>query len=268
MSNFSLFPMLVPDRNAINVCSTAGIELMSNKRVRLVQLRRSLQSSIAEIEKASKKDDLISRALLTANLVKATCEAFLEMAGAIGDAAGIKNVDLVAKAGSAAISFADSSASTVVGSKTDWISTTNKLMGAAGAKYIKTESIKDLADLQTIKVEILNSAVRGESAKMLQSVFLSYVPKIAEMSLKYMKQETAAKWTNAVMTVSNSGYSYSKALEETFNTRINDREEFNSRKSSLLTTTYRQIGQIMKQIDVVDGIMRQCASAVPLGRLT
>ena len=266
-SPFSLLPKLVPDRTAINVCSTAGIELMSKKRIRLVQLRQGLEASVVEIEKAAKWDEVISRALLTASITKATCEAFLEIAGALGEAAGIKNVGIVAKAGNAAISVADSAASTWHGIKTDWVSTTNKVAGLAGAKFIKNDAMKDLADLQTSKVEILNSAIRGDTPKSLQEFFLGYTAKVGEMSLKYMGRATAANWTSATATVASAGYSYSKSLEEAFNTRIKDREDFSARKSALLSTSYRQMGQIKIQINQIDGILRQCGIAISAGRL-
>ncbi|HMO67337.1 MAG TPA: hypothetical protein PKE25_01510, partial [Novosphingobium sp.] len=98
-------------------------------------------------------------------------------------------------------------------------------------------------------------------------IFLNYLPKLGEMSFHYMKKETALKWTGAVAAVSSAGYSYSRALEEAFNTRISDVEEFSDRKSSLLATTHRQIGQIKQKIDEIDAIMRACGAALSKGQI-
>jgi hypothetical protein len=265
---FSPLGELVPDRTAINVCSTANIELMSNKRVRLTQIGQSLQASVAETERAAKRDELLSRALLTANLIKATCEAFLDMAGALGEAAGLKGTGSVSKLGIAGMAIAGSTASSRAGLPTDWVSTGNKVAGVFVDQRMKAGNAKSVMELQTVKVDLINSAVRGDNVGALQGIFLGYLPKIAEMSLDMMKKETAAKWTSAASSVANAGYSYSRALDEAFNTRIADRVELSDRKSSLLATTYRLISQIKQRIGEIDTIMQQCATGVAIGRLT
>lgn len=261
------FDKLAPDQTALNVCSAANIDLLSNKRITLTQLSRGLQSSVHEIERGSKWDDVLSRALLTANLIKATCEAFLEMAGALGDAAGLKGAGLVAKSGVAGMAIAGSTSSAINGQSTDWVSTTNKILGVGIQKSMPDGTGKHLADLQTMKVDIVNSAVRGESVAALQTLFLSYLPKIAEMSLEVMKKETAAKWTSAASGVASAGLSYSRALEEAFNARISDQVEFSDRKTSLLVMVNRQVNQVKLKIAEIDYILQLCGQAIPAGRL-
>jgi hypothetical protein len=56
-------------------------------------------------------------------------------------------------------------------------------------------------------------------------------------------------------------------LGEIFDTRIDDVVEIAERKSSLLATTNRQIGQVTREIDRIDQIMNACAQAMPSGRL-
>ncbi|MEZ5749073.1 MAG: hypothetical protein R3D83_04040 [Caenibius sp.] len=266
-SSSYFLPRAGVDKAAINVCSAAGIDLMSRRRVRLLQLRKSLEVSVAEIQKQAEWDGVMSKALLAANIVKATCEAFLEMAGALGDAAGIKGAGEVAKAGTSAMAWTDSAQSLAIGQRTDHIGNLNKIAGQAISTRMKEGPMQDFAELQSIKVDIINNAIRGDSAKALQSVFLSYIPKIGAMSLDYMKKDTAAKWTSAVSSVASAGYSYSAALEEAFNNRIDDTVEIAERKNMLLATTHRQIGQVTQQITLIDQIMDACASAIPKGRL-
>jgi len=269
MTDKRMLPKLGPDVDALRVCSTAGIELLKDKRVQLDQLRRSIYGAMREIEEASDWETTLSRMLLAANLTKASCEAFLDMAGAMGKAFGIKNAELAGKSLNAAIASSSAMASAQAGQKADWLTAVNKSAEALaiGGDRITGQAL-DTFKLQTAKVDVINSAIKGDRPKALGSFFLGYLPKIADMSFKYMEQKTLAKWNSAIASISKAGYNYSLALDKAFNQKISDSDESADRRIALLKVNKQHLAEIMDKIALIDGIMERCAGAVPLGRLS
>lgn len=254
--NSIVIPDMNRDRTAIAVCSVSGLNLMSRQKIKLTQIKQALQSAISEAERASKMDDFMSKSLLVANLTKASCDAFIEMAGALGKVAGLKNVDVAAKGLTAVTAVAGSTAAAFAGQKTDWISTGNSVLKATNSKIGKGD-IKDLADLKLLQIDIVNAAVREDSAKALQVIFLKYIPKIGEMSLKYMKENVKANWLGAVASVANAGLTYSKSLDKAFDARLQDMDDAQIRKD-VLESMRNQISQVLNRISEIDKIMSDC----------
>jgi hypothetical protein len=251
------------NQGATDVCSAAGIQLMSGKRFKLSQLKNAIRNSVVSLEGAKSKDEFLSKALLTASLIKATCDAFLEMAGSIGDAAGIKGADAIAKGYSAGAAVATTGTQAMLGQQADWVGTASSVGKLAVSKTSWGDSAKSLAELQLLKVDIINAAVQKDSAKVLQISFLEVAPKIATMSLDALGHAAKSKWTGAVTSVANAGANYSKALDDAFNARLNDIDDGRS-KDEMLNEARRQYTLVSAKIDEIDALMNQCGMRLGL----
>ncbi|MBW8783923.1 MAG: hypothetical protein JF593_04670 [Novosphingobium sp.] len=97
--------------------------------------------------------------------------AFIDMAGALGDAAGLKNVGIVSKGLSASMAMAGSTASSLYGQKTDWVSTAISVAGTANSKLVSDKSAKNAVELQLINVDIINSVIHQDNRKPCRSYF-------------------------------------------------------------------------------------------------
>ncbi len=239
---------------AVGVCSSAGINLLGRERIRLVQLRQAMQNTVMEMERSQSKDDLVSRALLAASLTKATCDAFIEMAGALGTLAGIKGTDEFARGYGAVSAVATTATQASLGQNADWLGTANSV-----AKAVVKPN--DVADLQFMKVDLVNSALQKDTPKLLQTAFWDYPAKIASMSLGYLGREAKKRWVDAVSGVVSSGLNYSRSLESAFDTRLDD-ADFAREKQRQLQETRKHITLVSQQIGEIEGIMNGCAAGL------
>ena len=76
----------IQDPDARRVCSLARIDTARQRAFTLRQLRDGLDISIQDLEGQRRKDKIINTALVVARFTKATCDAFISMAGALGKA--------------------------------------------------------------------------------------------------------------------------------------------------------------------------------------
>lgn len=249
---------LQPGDPAVGVCSAAGINLLGNQKFKLLQLKSALVNSIQAFEAAGSRDEFLSRGLLTANLIKATCDAFIDMAGSLGDAVGIKGADAVSKGYSGISAFAMTGTQAALGQKADWLGTASTVGKIAISKSRMGDTAKSAAELQMLKVDIINAAVQKDGAKALQITFMEYLPKIGAMSLDHMGHAVKAKWLGAVSAVANAGTSYSKALSDAFDTRLSDIED-NQARRQMLVKARAQMRLVCGKIDEIDALIRQCS---------
>ncbi len=245
---------LTGNKPTLGVCSASGINLLSKERIRLTQLRVAMQTTVAEMRKSVGRDELLSHALLAASLTKATCDAFIEMAGALGKLAGLKGTDEFAKVYGAASAVTTTATQTALGQKADWIGTASSV----GKVVVKSS---DVADIQFLKVDILNAALQRDTPKLLQVSFMEYPAKIAEMSLAYMGHAASARWVGSVTAVVSSGLSYSRALDVAFNTRLEDKEFAFANQQQLLGT-HHHIAIVSSRITDIETIMNGCGARV------
>jgi hypothetical protein len=115
----------IKDPDARRVCSLAGIETARQKVFTLRQLRVGLDISIKDLEAQRRKDKIINTAFGVARFTKATCDAFISMAGALGKAVLPKPageaVEKIAAGYAAATPLIDAAATSAAGGKADWV---------------------------------------------------------------------------------------------------------------------------------------------------
>jgi hypothetical protein len=266
-----ILPRAGKDNAAVNVCSAAGIELMKQEQTRLNNIRQALDVSLREIESAKNWEEFLSKGLLTANLVKASCDAFLELAGSFGDFLGMKQVKTASTLLTTGTAVTDSAIATAYGAKTDWVGTGNKVAKTAAGMLMEKNKVakgyKDVAKLQFIKVDIINTALREDDPAKLYKAFKDYGAQLATMSLDFAKQETAGRVLGLVNSVANVGMKYSQSLDKAFNTRIDDTVEIAERRNALLAQTRRDIRQVTSELARLDQLLQQCGQGLATGRL-
>jgi hypothetical protein len=248
-------------RQTYEVCSAAGINLMSSERVKFNRLAQSLQNDIAMLTEANSTEVMYGRALLGASIIKATCDAFIDMAGTLAGAVGLKPAEQAAKWLGTGGKAADFAVGKAYGQKTDGFgvitSAASSLLGTNRLTNKMTESGKDLAELQLVKVEIVKGAVSGDPSSVKQEVFLAYIPKISEMTLTVLNHKVAGKLLSAGASLAKAGSSYSSALEKAFDEKLSSEEAVRER-ARWIGTMRSQLVLVIAQIKVIDKILLDC----------
>jgi hypothetical protein len=246
-------------RQTYDVCSTAGINLMSSERVRFSRLAQSLQNDINMMTEANSSEVTYARALLGASMIKATCEAFIDMTGTLAGAVGLKPVEQAAKWLGTGGKAADFAIGKAYGQKTDGFGVVTSAAGSLlGTNRLTSKmSDKSLAELQLVKIEIVKGAVSGDPASVKQEVFLAYLPKISEMTLAAVNREVAGKLLSAGASLAKAGSSYSNALEKAFDEKLTSEESVRER-TRWIETMRSQLVLVIAQIKVIDQILLDC----------
>jgi hypothetical protein len=256
------------DRKAYQVCSTAGINLLQKEKARFVDLAKTLQASIEEIGRAKKLEEFASVGLLGANLIKASCDAFIDMAGTLGELAGVKGAGKASTLIGAGSQTAEFWINKAYGQETDAIGTASSIGKAAlalapGGKGVNGEIGKKFAEMQLVKVDIINAAVKNDKPKALRETFLSYAALVSSMVFTALKKEAAEKLTSSYAAMVKAGATYSENLEKAFGTRLSDEERLQAlaRQRKVLT---QQLSVAMSQIQAINSVINDCRKGAGL----
>ncbi len=249
------------DRGTMDTCSIAGINLMSTERTKFSRLAQSLQNNIDVMKNLNSNEKFYSTAIFGATIVKATCDAFIDMAGTLAGAVGLKPVEKAAAWLGAGGKAADFAIGKSYGQKTDGVgvftSTASALLGTDRLKGKMTETGKGLAELQLVKIDIIKEAVAGDATSVKKEVFLSYIPKIANMTLAALNREVAGNLVSAGTSLAKAGSSYSNALEKAFDEKLETNESTREREI-FISTMSSQLVIVIGQIKIIDKILNDC----------
>lgn len=263
-------------QEALGMCSAAGVNLMSKQSVKLKSMAEMLQSNVNLLSDANATDKLATNAVLGASLIKATCEAFVDMAGALGGAAHdllkdtplaaaakpLKSVQTAASWIGTGTKAADYGIGKAYGQKTDGFGVIKSAADSA-LGMAKGSTMKDLAELQSVKVEIVKNAMAGDPGGVKKEVFLSFAPKIASMTLEAVKKEAASKLISAGAAIAKSGATYSEALEKAFDEKLASDDGMRSRKQQI-GRMRTELATVIGQIKLIDSILADCQSGKAL----
>ena len=179
------------DEQARQSCSLAGITLMKGKITRLQQLQRSIEANWREAEQARSSAELNNAILLSLKLVKASCDAFIGIAGSMAGPKG----EVIDKIYGAADPFATIAGKMIAGDKvngSEWAKAANTgVSSALGAKFDK---FSDVIDLQKVKTDLVVDAIAQDEKSLLEDM-QNYGTKVAEMTAKHADsvRESAAR---------------------------------------------------------------------------
>ena len=251
----------VTERNAYQVCSMAGISAVKGKITNLTELRRSIGQSLVELDKAKSDVAFWSAALLTAQLAKASCDAFMEIAGNLTGPAG----QGIAAAYGAANPLVDAAARSGAGQKNvSWA----KAMNASASVVTKhavpmSKGGEMLFDLQTFKTDIVIDAVNGDADGIkgdLQGYSLELTAITAKELMHKLPEEKADRIVGTGKALIELGLKVAEAVSE----------YRQGSDSSALEGTRRTLKVQAKRIDAqiadLQRILDSCQAALSIRR--
>ena len=249
----------IQDPDARRVCSLAGIETARQKVFTLRQLRDGLDVSIRELEGQRRKDKIINNALIVARFTKATCDAFISMAGALGKAvlprlAGDK-VEKFAAGYAAVNPLVEAAATSAAGGNAEW--------AKAGATFVKegasvvthNRGAEILTKSTVVKVEIIKGAMNHDKEGIIKSaVDYTYDLNTTLAEMTGEKGEAGA----ALAKVAKSAFEYNEQIGKAFDQLIDDDLESQERIHALKRSLLHQAKLLSRKIDEMEQFISSC----------
>jgi len=249
----------IQDPDARRVCSLAGIETARQKAFTLRQLRAGLDLSIRELEKQRRKDKIINDGLIVARFTKATCDAFISMAGALGKAvlpgpAGEK-VERLAAGYAAVTPVIDAAATSAAGGNAEWTKAGATFVKEGASVVTHNKAAEIITKSTVVKVEIIKGAMNHDKEGLIKSA-IDYIydlnTTIAEMAGK--KGEAGA----ALAKVAKSAFEYNEQIGKAFDQLIDDDLDSQERIHALKSSLVHQAKLLSRKIDEMEQFINSC----------
>jgi hypothetical protein len=249
----------IRDLDARRVCSLAGIETARQKVITLRQLRDGLDASIRELEGQRRKDQIINRALLVAKFTKATCDAFISMAGALGKAvlpkAAGEEVEKFAAGYAAVTPLVDAVATTAAGGKADWVKTGAAVVKEGVSAVTDNKGAELLTKTTVVKVEIITGAMNHDEEGVIKPA-VSYI---------YDLNTTAAEMTGkkgkagaALAKIAKSAFEYNEQIGKAFGELIENDLDSMERVDALKRNIGQMARRLSRQIFEMEQFITSC----------
>lgn len=249
----------IRDPVARRVCSLAGIATARQDVISLRQLRTGLDNSILELNSQRKKEKIVNGALLVLQFTKATCDAFISMAGALGKAALPKpageEVEKFAAGYAAATPIVDAAATTAAGGKADWVKA-----GAASVKEgVSAVTDNKVAEILTkttvVKVEIVKGALNHDEDGIIKPA-VGYVYDLNATVAGMTGKKGAAG--EAFAKVAKSAFEYNEQIGKAFDQMIDNDLESMERIDGLKRNFVSLAKRLSKNIDDMEQFIMSC----------
>jgi hypothetical protein len=249
----------IQDPDARRVCSLAGLETARQKVFSLRQLRDGLDLSIRELERQRRKDKIINNALIVARFTKATCDAFISMAGALGKAvlpkpAGEK-VEKLAAGYAAVTPVVEAAATSAAGGSAEWAKAGATLVKEGASVVTHNKGAEIMTKSTVVKAEIIKGAMNHDKEGLIKSA-VDYTydlnTTIAEMTGK--KGEAGA----ALAKVAKSAFEYNEQIGKAFDQLIDDDLESQERIHALKSSLVHQAKLLSRKIDEMEQFVTSC----------
>lgn len=235
------------EKRTVEVCSMAGINLITDEMVRLSSLRTALRTSISDIEKQRNSDRFMANVGLSLSLVKAVCDATLEIAGALGPPQ-MKAISAGYKETQDYLAFRQNSHSGKDYDAAKYVA--KKLAAGTG-----NTAIKDAVDLKLISTDGLKAAVTGKNVDSSKAI-ADMVIKISDMSAKYKNADPATmRALGVAKALINAGFASYKVYDEYRDMKLSD-DNFEKMKKAQL----RVIATFDAQIQSLSSVLDTCAA--------
>ncbi len=247
----------IRDVDARRVCTLNGIALAREEAVSLRKLRDGLNMTIQELESERQKAQLVNKALLVARFTKASCDAFLAMAGALGKAilpgAAGKQADLVEKVYGTVTPLAAAAGTTVAGGRVDWVQTGAATVKKGVSVVTENKGVQILTKSTVAKVELINGAMNHDPKSVVKSA-VSYLydlhTTIGEMA--------GAKRGAAFAKIAKSAFEYHEQIGKAFDEMLDGSMETEERHLALKTTIVTQAKRLSRTIDELEQFITTC----------
>lgn len=241
----------IRDPDARRVCSLAGLETERQKVLDLRQLRDGLNTSIRELERQRGKDKIVNKALLVARFTKATCDAFISMAGALAG----EEAEKFAASYAAATPLVEAAATSAAGGKADWAKAGATSVKEGVSAVTRNKGVEILTKTSVVKVEIIKGAMNHDEEGIIKSA----------ASYTYDLNVTVAEMTGekgkagaALAKVAKSAFEYSEQIGKSFDQLIDDDLSSEERAAALKRNLVNQAKLLSKKIDEMERFIGSC----------
>ena len=153
-----------------HACAVAGVDATRDKIVTLQQLKDGLDEAIVQLEREQDRYRFVNKTLLVASFTKATCDAFLGLAEGmtavfLGKAGSepAKLINSIYKIAVPAVEINAALNNKDLPSLSSVMSLTREIGGPIG-----NPGVKLLVDTTSIKIEIVNAAMKNEKEELLK----------------------------------------------------------------------------------------------------
>jgi hypothetical protein len=249
----------IQDPDARRVCSLAGLETARQKVFTLRQLRDGLDISIKDLEAQRRKDKIINTALVVARFTKATCDAFISMAGALGKAVLPKpageEVEKFAAGYAAATPLVDAAATSAAGGNADWVKAGTASVKEGVSLVTRNQGAQLITKSTVVKVEIIKGAMNHDKEGVIKSaVDYTYDLNVTVAEMTGKKGEAGA----ALAKVAKSAFEYNEQIGKAFDQLIDDDLESRERIHALKSSLVHQAKLLSKKIGEMDQFITSC----------
>ncbi len=246
----SKVPGPVRDPHARKILAKHGIHGAAQQLITLRQLRQVLQSSMEDLQKEHRKEQIVDNAFLVARITKATCDAFLGMVTAVADVFKLgKGVKAVNSIYQAATPWAGAASTWAAGGRVDLLKTAAS--SAKGGSPLAGEKYELLIKSTAFKAEVLSAALRSEPREILPAARDYLID--AHLTIAQMdRMPELSKRFGALGEVTKQTVEYNKALSEAFDQMLESKEEGDARYLALKAGLLKQAKLVDDKIAELD----------------
>jgi hypothetical protein len=244
-------PIQNPD--ARRVCSLAGIETERQKLFTLRQLRDGLDMAIRELENQGREEKSRNRYMLVLRFTKATCDAFISMAGALVGGSAEK----VSEGYAALTPVAEAVGTSAAGGKVDLVK--------AGATFVKegvplvthNKGKEILTKYTVVKVEVIKGALNHDDDGIIKSA-RDYSIDLGTIIADSEEFGVKGKVLAAFAKVAKSAFEYNEQIGKAFDQLSADDIESQERVYTLRSNLVHQAKLLSKKIDEMEQFVTSC----------
>ena len=249
----------IQDPDARRVCSLAGIDTARQKVFTLRQLRDGLNLSIGELERQRRKEKIINNVFLVARFTKATCDAFISMAGALGSAflpeAAGKTAEKIASGYAAVTPMLEAASTAAAGGDAEWAKVAATFVKEGVSVVTDKKGAQLVTKSAVVKVEIIKGAMNHDKEGIIKSA-VDYTydlnTTLAELAGKKGKEGAA------LAKVAKNAFEYNEQIGKAFDQLIDEDLESQERIHALKSSLVHNAKLISRKIGEMEQFLTSC----------
>ena len=239
-----------------------GLESAQKAVFNFRQLRDGLDKAINELESEKQTDLLVRRLYLVARFTRATCDAFISMAGTLGalllpGKAG-ESADKMASGYAAGMPTIDALATSAAGGKGDYFKAATTAV-KEGAKFVTKGN--EGAELATksgvVKIEVLKGAMNHDGEGIIKAG-ADYIVDLNAYAFEQAGHK--GKIAGAFVKLAKSAFEYNDAIGKAFDDFLEDDLQSRERVHALKTNLVHQSKLLSKKIAELDQFLSDCSA--------
>lgn len=238
----------IRDKHSIRVCNLAGIKLAGEQRLKLENLQRGLNQSLAEFEVEKKRAEFGVRALMVARFTRASCDAFIGIAAALSEAVLPEGV--AKEAG--AVKGAYKTETAYIDSGGDLLKTATTAAKEFGSG-MDDKALGFVVNSGAIKAEMARSALNSDKEGLEKSA-AEYFIELGKFTLDSLER----KKQKAFVDIAKEAFEYNEKVGAAFDELLDSQLENSERFERSKATLKMQARKISSKINDLDDFIQSC----------